>query len=257
MGLGLSALTALLLLLPGVAFVYGLNRLLSPNRPPTALDQHFSFGFIAALAAATALHLVGLLLGYAAAAVFAGPAPVPAHALVMLAGQVDGVDAEAALRGVADHPFRVGAYFLGLSALGFAAGRATDRWLAPREPAVWNDLLGRQAGTDVEFVVLTAEVTHAGRAYLYTGFLSEYRVARDGVLERVVFRGNVARRPLESDAHASTALATWTPIPGEAFVLQMRDVRTVNIDIYYAVEEGPDDDDDAVLDGDVPEQAAD
>ena len=60
MGLGLGVLAALLVLLPGIAFVLGLTRLHNPSKPPTPFDQHFSIGLILAIAAALAFHVVGI-----------------------------------------------------------------------------------------------------------------------------------------------------------------------------------------------------
>lgn len=258
MGLGLSAITALLLLLPGIAFVLGINRLLTPDSPPAPLDQHFSIGLILALVASILLHVVGVGLIGGWAWLAHGPHPEPAHAIVMLSGQVQGPVAEAALKGLGDYPLRIALYFLTLTLVGFYAGKFSNRFVYRRSAAVWSDLLSPVIDqAEVAFIVLTAEVNHGGTVYLYSGFLSEYRVGRDGALERVVLREYAARRPLNMEGAENdvppmpnedgSLPGGWLEIPGEAFVLQMKDVKTVNVDYFY-VDDTPMPEDEASAD---------
>ncbi|HZH43463.1 MAG TPA: hypothetical protein VEY50_05220 [Lysobacter sp.] len=236
MGLGLSALVALLLLLPGIAFVLGLTRLHSPASPVTPFDQHFSLGLILALVAAIGLHAAGLAIAELGHRLLKVPGPATAQALALLAGQLNVPEAQAALVSLERYPIRIAIYLLALVGAGFQAGRLLNPHLKSRDTASWSGILNQQDG--VEFVVLTAEVNHGGKTYLYSGFLADYRIGRDGVLERVVFRDYAARRLLDDDQLAGgEGMDAWTEIPGEAFVLQTRDVKTVNVAYYYAADD--------------------
>jgi len=141
MGLGLSALVALLLLLPGIAFVFGLNRLNSPSSPPSPFDQHFSIGLLFAVVASLALHFVGVGVAHATAAAGWSAAPSPAHALLLLSGDLKAPFAAAALRGVEHHVLGIGMYLLWLTAAGLVAGRAVNRFVPNRRRADWAQLL--------------------------------------------------------------------------------------------------------------------
>lgn len=255
MGLGLSALTAIVLLLPGIGFVLGINRLLSPASPPTPFDQHFSIGLLLALLASLLLHCLGLGVGELSARVTGGPAPAPTYALLLLAGNLESNAASDMLRDLSLHPVRIALYFILLTVLGFGIGRLANRWVPRRNAAAWSEILSPDFDEgELAFVVLTAEVSHGGRTFLYSGFLSDYVIGRDGALERVVFRDYAARRPLEDgalpDLMGSTVLPDrWLEIPGETFVLQMRDVKTVNVD-YFFLDENDGDGEPAVIQDD-------
>ncbi len=244
MGLGLSALVALLLLLPGIAFVFALHRLTAHSRPPSAFDQHFSVGLLLAVGASLALHLFGIALVQLTAWLGWTGAPAPALALVLLAGDLKAPLAAEALAGVDRHVMSIGGYLLLLCVTGGLAGQLANRFLIDRPQADWGKLLAGDAdarGGDVGFVVLTAEVDHADATWLYSGYLDDYFIDREGRLQRVVFRGFAARRLLRDQDDEPEPLddptfvprARWTEIPGEVFVLQMADARTVNIDFFF------------------------
>ncbi len=243
MGLGLSALAALLLLLPGIAFVFGLHRLASPSRPLSPFDQHFSVGLLVAVAASLFLHLAGIGAGHLTAALDLTGTPAPALALVLLAGDLKAPLAGAALDGVERNVLSIAAYFSFVIALGVLAGQFANRYLAERPQADWWKLLAGDpdALSDrVEFIVLTTEVVHGDATWLYSGYLDDYFIDREGRLQRVVFRGFAARRllrdddqPVPPDDPTHVSRDRWIEIPGEIFVLQMADARTVNLDFFF------------------------
>lgn len=247
MGLGLSALTALLLLLPGIAFVFGLNRVLSPASPPSPFAQHFSVELIFAIFAAVFLHLLGVALVHGMALLGWSSFPAAAHALLLLAGDLKAPAASAALRGVENHPIGIGFYFLLLTLAGYGLGRLVNRLVPRRSHSDWAELLsGRFENADgqIAFVVLTTEVFHGDATWLYSGYLDDYLVDREGRLERVVFRGYAARRLLRADEADEpqddptfVAPPRWTEIPGEIFVLQMSNARTINVDYFFEEED--------------------
>ncbi|MEO6065399.1 MAG: hypothetical protein ABIP49_06460 [Lysobacterales bacterium] len=244
MGLGLSALVALLLLLPGIAFVFGLNRLNSPSSPPSPFDQHFSIGLLFAVVASLLLHFVGVGIAHAIATAGWSAAPSPAHALLLLSGDLKAPIAAAALRSVEQHVFGIGVYLMALTAAGVVAGRAVNRFVPNRRRADWAQLLAGEidtTGAAAQMVVLTTEVDHGASTWLYSGYLDDYFIDRDGRLQRVVFRGFAARRLLSDEDDKPDPLdgptfvprARWIEIPGEVFVLQMANARTINLDFFF------------------------
>lgn len=243
MGLGLSALTALLLLLPGIAFVFGLSRLFSAPRPPSPFEQHFSLGLVLAVVAALALHLVGFVVLHGSAALGWTDAPAPAHALLLLSGDLKPPLAAAALAGVERNALEIGAYLLVLIIAGIGTGQYANRWIPDRIRADWARLLAGiddHNGEPPALVVLTTEVTHGSSTWLYSGYLDDYSVDREGRLERVVFRGYAARRLLRDEQEFESLddptfvpRQSWIEIPGEVFVLLMAQARTVNLDFFF------------------------
>lgn len=249
MGLGLSALTALLLLLPGIAFVLSLNRLLSPSSPPSPFEQHFSVGLLFAVGAAMVLHLVGLAFAHLPHMLGFAGRPSPSHALILLAGDLKVAGAVEALAAIERYPFHVGLYFLFVIFLGIGAGHVGNRLFPARLHASWSDLLDtvNPDGTRADLTILTTEVMHGDATWLYSGYLDDYSTDREGRLEKVVFRGYAARRLLSDEAQTEPAddptfvpRERWTEIPGEIFVLQMTHARTVNVDYFF--EDAADDD---------------
>lgn len=242
MGLGLSALTALLLLLPGIAFVLSLNRLLSPSSPPSPFEQQFSVGLLFAVAAAMVLHLVGLAFAHLPYAFGLVGRPSPSLALILLAGDLKAPGSAQALASIEQYPFHVGFYFLLVIFMGIGAGQWANLLFPSRLHASWSDLLDtvRTDGRRADLTVLTTEVVHGDATWLYSGYLDDYSTDRDGRLERVVFRGYAARRLLRDEAQDEPTddptfvpQERWTEIPGEIFVLQMTQARTINVDHFF------------------------
>lgn len=246
MGLGLSALTALVLLLPGFAFVLGVSRLWGPSRKPTPFEQHFSAGVLIAIASAVLLHGIGLQVAEWTAALGLTLRPRPDFALVLLAGDLKAPLAAQALGALAHSWFAFVLHLGWLSVLGFEGGRILNRWM-PRPPgAEWASLLEMppEFDRDSGFAVLTTEVVHGDATWLYSGYLSDFATDREGKLERVVLRGYAARRLLRDEEIAERLddptfepPTRWIEIPGEIFVLQMAGARTINVDFFFDVDD--------------------
>jgi len=255
MGLGLSALTALLLLLPGIAFVFGLARLWSPSSRRSPFEQQFSAGLLIAIAAALVLHALGITLAQATHAMGWSHAPAPSYALILLAGDLKAAGAADALQSIESHSLRVAVYMVTIIAIGLQAGRYANRFLPAQMRAEWAALLEAPigAGSAGGFAVLTTDVVHGDSVWLYSGYLDDFMVDREGRLDRVVFRGFAARRRFDDEAVAEPVddptfvpRERWTEIPGEIFVLQMAHARTVNVDYFF-------EDDDEVVEAEAPE----
>ncbi len=242
MGLGLSALTALVLLLPGIAFVLGLTRLWSPTSRSSPFEQHFSAGLLIAIAAALLLHAFGIAFAEIPHALGLTGAPAPSLAVLLLAGDLEAAGAGTALRTIEHDSHLIALYFGFVSVVGLAAGRFSNRWLPKPARAEWAALLEPPAQwtRDSGFAVLTADVAHDDATWLYSGYLDDFIVDREGRLDRVVFRGYAARRrvidedaaePVDDDTFVPAQ--RWIEIPGEIFVLQMAQSRTINIDYFF------------------------
>lgn len=251
MGLSLSVLIALVLLLPGAAFVFAVTRLHSPTAPSTGLEQQLSLGLAVALLAAIAAHFVGLLT--LEVAIWTVPSlhrPDLVAVVQLLGGQTTSAAAEAP-KAIAEHPFCIGVYICLLTAAMWFAGKQTNGLLKDHEQADWYRLLKPE---NVDLVVLTADFVIGTHTVLYKGIVNEFRIAKTGELERVVL-SIAARKPLsavslpvsgnapgtghppeieEEQAHSSRALGHgWIEIPGEAVVLQMKDAKTINLDYFW------------------------
>lgn len=231
MGLSLSVLVALVVLLPGAMFVFGLSRLYSPTSPATLLDQHISVGLALALVAAIALQAVWLSLWCALLRWAGAPIPDVSQVFGLLAGNLKAPQAQEAMRSLQAYPARIAAYLVSLALLSWLIGKGANRFLPVRRTASWYNIL-RQEG--VAFVWLTTDIHLDGRCYLYAGWVKEFSVSRDGSLERVVL-GYAVRRPLDGGpAEEGIEVAKgWTEIAGEFVVLLMRDAQTVNIDYFF------------------------
>lgn len=256
MGLSLSVLIALVLLLPGAAFVFAVTRLHSPTAPSTGLEQQLSLSLAVALIASIAAHIAGLALLQLGACVLAGLHKPNLVAIIQLLGGQSTGDAALAPKAIGEHPFCIGAYISFLTAVMWFVGKQANSILKSREQADWYGLL-RPEG--VGLVVLTADFVMGGQTILYKGVVKEFRIAKTGDLERVVL-GIAARKPwavaslppTERDpdtgrAHQSSVADGdqdesgspqslghgWIEIPGEAVVLQMKDAKTVNLDYFW------------------------
>ncbi|WP_058836100.1 hypothetical protein [Luteimonas abyssi] len=253
MGLSLSVLVALVLLLPGAAFVFAVTRLHSPTAPSTGLEQQLSLSLAVALLAAIFAHAVAM------GALLVVSACLPLHtpdlvAVVHLLAGGSGAHALDAARALGGHPFCISAYFLLATASMWLLGKRANKVLRHREQADWFSLLRPE---DVGFVVLTADFVMGGETVLYKGVVKEFRIAKTGELERVVLK-IAARKPLsraslpeqpvpvrgydpdqsdlwpdELDDSPRSLGHDWIEIPGEAVVLQMKDAKTINLDYFW------------------------
>lgn len=259
MGLSLSVLIALVLLLPGAAFVFSVTRLHSPTAPSTGLEQQLSLSLAVALLAAIAAHFMGLLALQLSACVFPGVHRPNLVAVVQLLGGQNTAAAAEAPKAIGDHPFCIGIYISLVTVAMWFAGKRANKILKDHEQADWYRLLKPKG---VDFVVLTADFVMGGQTVLYKGIVREFRIAKTGELERVVL-SIAGRKPLAAvSLPATESLAAddpldrtqdseredeqkdpvgslrtlghgWIEIPGEAVILQMQDAKTINLDYFW------------------------
>lgn len=239
MGLGLAVISALLFLLPGIAFAFGLTKIHSRSKPSAApFDQHFSPTVVLVVVAAAVAH--GLVIAIWNSALGWSPQVDASQSLPLLAGDLKSPVGELAVRSVAEHPLRIGMYFLALTAAWGWLGKFLNQFIRDRNRATWYNLL-RPGDDKADFVWLTVDLKLDDSCYLFAGIVREFDVATDGLLTRVVL-SDAVRRPLHCDAKARIAPGTddgWTEIPGEYLVLQMEHVRTLNVDYIFVEEEPP------------------
>lgn len=235
----MGVLAALLLLLPGVAFILGLSRLHNPSKPPTPFDQHFSIGLVSALVAAVAFHALWIVL-FNSTSPWTGLLVDASQALPALAGDVKPPAGDALRESMSAYPFRIAFYFLSVTLVAWRLGKRLNKSLRKRHPPTWFDLL---QPADADFVWLTVDIKLDSECHLIAGAVQSFQVDRNGKLERVVVAGTM-RRQLHCDAEKRKYPATtdgWTEIPGEFMVIQMDHVRTINVDYWY-IEGEPDPD---------------
>jgi hypothetical protein len=235
MGLGLAVLVALVVLLPGIAFVLGATRLHSPSGPSTPFDQHFSVGLITALLASIVFHTLALSVCLFFAKLGLTTSTDPAQVLPLLAGDVQSPLAGQSIESVRNNAIEIGLYFSLVTVFAWLGGKVFNRALPKRRTASWYDLL-KPSADNPDFVVITVDLKLDSECYLFSGVVREFSVGRTGMLERVVLV-YATRRTLHTRATPSAGMNVleggWIEIPGEYLVLQMQDARTINVDYFY------------------------
>lgn len=120
-----------------------------------------------------------------------------------------------------------------------------DKYMALTSKAgSWHARL-RYPPDDPAGIVLSLTVDLGQQTYLYYGLLKDYEVTPDGRLARVELEG-AKRRPVEG--------GTAYDIPGEVLLVDCAEVRTIDVDCLYIVDEEEidedsfDDDTDALVD---------
>lgn len=92
--------------------------------------------------------------------------------------------------------------------------------------AFWHRTLGFPE-SDPDGIVVSLAVPVCGTTYLYYGLLHEYELDVDGNLQRVVLQA-AGRRALAADKNTEPYF-----IPGEYFIVNCRNVDTVDIDYFW------------------------
>ncbi|QDE38294.1 hypothetical protein FIV34_03290 [Luteibacter pinisoli] len=237
--MSLSVLVALVFLLPGLAFVFSLQRgvIFAKQSPP---DSPVSETLASAIAASIALNAAGYSLCVFLCDAWGLPSPDAVAFISMMSGDSKGLLASEALASVARYPVRICAYFCALtmvgSASGFAGRTLRARLRANDGGALWGTLLSPRG---VNLVRVTLEVEMDGVAFLFAGALRDYAVDRDGSLDRVVLEG-VSRRPLANRAPGDRRGRNrrpraphsngWTPVPGNYVILNVGATKSVRVD---------------------------
>ncbi len=120
------------------------------------------------------------------------------------------------------------AFFVGPSIALFLQQRGWDKYIALTSKAgSWHARL-RYPPDDPAGIILSLTVDLGQKTYLYFGLLKDYEVTPDGKLARVELEG-AKRRPVDD--------GTTYDIPGEVLVVDCADVRTLDIDYLYIVDE--------------------
>ena len=248
MGLSLAVLAAILLLLPGAALLFGLERG-GPSTKQSPLDAQLSVNLAVAITCALILHVVWLALWRWTLPQFDAPPPDVKQLLMLFVADSKEPKTLLAFDSIEHYPVRIAAYFLGITGIGYLIGLGINKLLAKEGGALWDTLLSPPDA--VQFIWVTADTELDGTSYLFAGYLRDFAVNREGKLERLVL-GAPVRRPLERKPKSSVeaedlsnALVNdWTTIPGEFVILQMAHTRTINIDYFY-LDDSPEDDNDA------------
>jgi hypothetical protein len=224
----LGVVVWVVVLLPGAAFVFALQRDVVHARP-SGLDSHVPIALAIAITAA----LVANSLWYFAwkyVCIRIG-APWPdAQAFFSLVGGGNANSSSAAIRSLSVYPVRIAAYFCSLAAFGALAGSLARYVLRTvrggRDIVLWGKLLF-PSGTP--FVRLTFDVELGGVSVLVSGWLRNYAVDRNGELERVVLARTI-RRPL--DVSGNGLDKAWVRVDGEFFVVRLGSTKTVKVDYF-------------------------
>lgn len=242
MGLSLSVLVALVLLLPGAAFVFAATRLHSTAAPSTGLEQQLSLSLAVALVAAIGGHLSLLAILHVASNIWPVVHKPDLLAVIQLLGGNTNAAATLTAEAISEHPFCVGSYVLAAAGMMWSVGRRANKYIQTRDSADWYQLL-RPA--EAGFVVLTAQFTFGGETVLFKGVVLEFRTSRTGALERVVLaiaaRKTTSRnvqRPIGNEEGAELGHG-WIEIQGEVVVLQMQEAQTIHLDYLWEAVEPP------------------
>jgi hypothetical protein len=148
-----------------------------------------------------------------------------------------------AVESLREYPVRIFSYFFLVTLLVWVVGRKlVNKRFNRRGEASWDKLLRPDGAM---FVWMTVDMHMNGECYLFAGRVDEFKVDKNGDLERVVL-GWAARRPLklpegpDLPADDDEELpGWWVEIPGEAIVLKLAQSQTMNLDYFYAM---PDED---------------
>ena len=75
-------------------------------------------------------------------------------------------------------------------------------------------------------------------SFLYYGVLEDFYLASSGQLDRVVL-SDAMRRPIELDKPLSTdsSVARFYEIKGDRLILKYEDIKNINIEYLYIIEE--------------------
>jgi hypothetical protein len=106
------------------------------------------------------------------------------------------------------------------------------------------ELKGKLSGTqDAELIKLSCLVDSNGSSFLYYGVLEDFYLDSSGQLNRVVL-SDAMRRPIESDDSNSNFTSTYAAsttrfydIKGDRLILKYEDIKNINIEYLYIVEE--------------------
>lgn len=226
MGLSLAVLVALVFMLPGAAFIYALQRDATQARQ-SPLDSQVSETLAKAITVAIVLHAAWYGLWLNVCVWLSVPSPDVEGFFSLLNPDGRSSVVARAIRSIAEFPLRIAAYFASITLVGGALGSAFRLARAhirgPRDGAVWGRVL---APAGIELVGVTLDVDLNGTTYLFSGFLREYALDRNGELERVVLEATV-RRPL-----SDTPLDSCVSMSGDVVVVRVGSARSIKIDYF-------------------------
>lgn len=101
------------------------------------------------------------------------------------------------------------------------------------------ELKGKLSETkNAQLIKLSCLVESKNTAFLYYGVLEDFYLDSNGQLDRVVL-SDAIRRPIESDEleFTNTSTARFYEIKGDRLILKYEDIKNINIEYLYIVEE--------------------
>lgn len=238
MGLSLSLLTAVCLLLPGATFVFGLSKLDARHMPGRMLDPHLSAALALLVLAAVLAQALWLSAWQGVTHFMAWPMPDPRQVIVLLSGNLSGAVGLQAMESLSRYPLRICAYFIALPTTTWGLGRACNRFLRRQPAANWQELL---SPASAQLVWMSVDLHLGGRCYVFAGPVSDFSIARDGTLERVVLsyaiRRSSERRRAVSERIRRAGMQRSQVEAGRA-VLLLREAHAIKLD-YLVRDERP------------------
>jgi len=139
-------------------------------------------------------------------------------------------------------------YFAGSFILAYALGKQFQKLIFYFNPfksskyafdTPWYyELTGKLSETqNAELIKLSCLVESKNTAFLYYGVLEDFYLDSAGQLDRIVLSGAM-RRPIEKDEQESTPTsARFYDIKGDRLILKYEDIKNINIEYLYIVEE--------------------
>ena len=156
---------------------------------------------------------------------------------------------EAELKAISDNVSNITLYFSSSFLLAYVLGRLFQKFIFYFNPyktskyafdTPWYyELTGKLSETqNAELIKLSCLVESKNTAFLYYGVLEDFYLSSDGQLNRIVL-SRAMRRPIESDeSQSDTATAArFYDIKGDRLILKYEDIKNINIEYLYIVEE--------------------
>lgn len=250
MSVSLAAIALVAIILPGYLFTLAYNKTYSNSDPAFPEFSKFTSRAVFSVVLACLFHAVAVPI----ADRFGGTTVDLDAVILMASGTTDGLALDIVLRGVTTYPYQILTYFLILNVIAFALGvllrhivlkNKLDLKFPPlRLENEWFYMLRGLEDDEAEpaYAVVSVDVQQQDSTYIYTGILDRFWIDSNGALERLSLHQHVVRRKLEDDPDSSTVKSTDRnyEIQGEYLVVWCSEIRTLNIDFFYEIDDAED-----------------